>query len=586
MSQNCVLDVRFRTPHSHSASALRQTCFSLLPKLLKKTPTMSASMSVFEEMRREQQFCDALLNVAGRQFPVHKVILCSCSTYFKALFTHWSSPDCSDFEITHVSADIMKIILDFAYTGVVDVTQENLRELFIAADRFDVGGISQACCQVMEQQLSSSNCIATWQITNSFYYPQLRKKVFSYILKHFEEVVANSREFFSLSMEDLCSIIEDDQLNVKDERIVFEVVIRWIGHVPQERYQHLVILLPKIRLALIHPVYFIQCVQSNMLLQNNRACKALIRRTIQLMLDAKTISTNIYLFPTYLARPRLPRAVLMAIGGWSGNNPTSSIEAYDNHANRWVGYNGTERLNTTHKYDLVNRRWQEVAPMHVWRCYVSVALLDGFIYAMGGYNGIIRLNTVEKYSPEVNQWKLIASMNEQRSDASSTTFNGKIYICGGFNGEECLSTAECYDPLTNQWTQIAHMSRRRSGLNIIAYANEIYAVGGFTGMARLNTVEAYNPNTNMWRPMPSMLNSRSNFGMEVVEDRLYVVGGFNGFSTIPCVESYDAQTGMWSEVRDMQVSRSALSCSVVYDLPNMAEYAAHSPLPEEDLPEI
>ncbi|KAK7919280.1 hypothetical protein WMY93_010564 [Mugilogobius chulae] len=563
-------------------------------------------------MRREQQLCDALLNVAGRQFPVHKVILCCCSTYFKALFTHWSSPNCSDFEITHVSADIMEIILDFAYTGVVNVTQENLQELFMAADRFDVGGISQACCQVMEQQLSSSNCIATWQITNSFYYPQLRKKVFSFILKQFEEVVANSSEFFSLSMEDLCLIIEDDQLNVKDERIVFEVVISWIGHAPQERYQYLVLLLQKIRLALIHPDYFIQCVQSNMLLQNNRACKAVIRRTIQLMLDARTTSTNIYLFPTYLARPRLPRAVLMAIGGWSGNNPTSSIEAYDNHTNRWVGvpnndetprayhctvflggcvyliggFNGTEQLNTTHKYDLVNRRWQEVAPMHVWRCYVSVALLDGFIYAMGGYNGIERSNTVEKYSPEINQWKLIASMNEQRSDASSTTFNGKIYICGGFNGEECLSTAECYDPLTNQWTQIADMSSRRSGLNIIAYANEIYAVGGFTGTFRLNTVEAYNPNTNMWRPLPSMLNSRSNFGMEIVEDRLYVVGGFNGFNTIPCVESYDAQTGMWSEVRDMQVSRSALSCSVVYDLPNMAEYAAHSPLPEEDLPEI
>ncbi|KAK7896358.1 hypothetical protein WMY93_021683 [Mugilogobius chulae] len=571
---------------------------------------MSAPMSVFEEMRREQKLCDALLNVAGTQFLVHKVVLCSCSPYFKALFTRWSSSDCHNFEIAHVSADIMKIIVNYAYTGVVHVTLENLLELFMVADRFNVSGISQACCQVMEQQLSPRSCIAVWWITKKYYYPQLRNNVFSFILKHFEEVVSCSEEFCHLSIEDLSSIIEKDQLNVKDEKFVFEVVIRWIEHAPQERNKHLATLLPKVRLALINPEHFTQCIQSHILLQNNCATKAILRKTIQLMLDARTRGSNISLLPTYLAQPRLPCAVLVAVGGWSGNSPTNSIEAYDNRANRWVGvansdetpraYHGSVFLNgsvyliggldgttpfsTTHKYDLVNHTWQEVAPMHSRRCYVSVSLLDGFIYAMGGYNGELRLDTAEKYSPEANKWTVIGCMNELRSDASSTSFNGKIYICGGFNGEQCLSTAECYDPLTNQWTIIADMGSRRSGLSIIAYANEIYAIGGISGMARLNTVEAYNPSTNTWRAMPSMRNSRSNFGIEVVEDRLYAVGGYNGFAPMRRVESFDAQTRVWSEVRHMDVPRSALSCSLVFDLPNMADYAAPHSAPPEDNP--
>ncbi|XP_033834470.1 kelch-like protein 10 [Periophthalmus magnuspinnatus] len=565
-------------------------------------------MATFEELRKEQMLFDALLNVAGVQFPAHKLVLCSCSTYFKALFTNWSSPDRQDFDISDVSADIMEIILDYCYTQVVHITPENIQALFIAADFLGVSGITQACCQVMKEQLSPSNCIAVWGLTNQYHYPELKKQVFSYILKHFEDVVSSSEEFLHLSREDLCSIIDEDQLNVKEESTVFEAVLRWVSHAPQERITHLANLLTKVRLALVPLDYFFQQVQGNNLLQNNRECMVVVIRIISVMLDARVRESNVSL-SSRLARPRLPQALLLSIGGWSGANPVNNIEVYDNHANRWVavanndrtprayhgtvflngcvyligGFDGVVRFNTTHKYDLANHTWQEVAPMHSPRCYVSVALLDGLIYAMGGHNGDVRLETVERYSPETNQWTMISPMNEQRSDANSTAYDGKIYICGGFNGEQVLDTAECYNPLTDQWTMISNMTNRRSGVSVIAYANEIYAVGGFSGMARLNTMEAYNPRTNTWRPLPDLLYGRSNFSIGVVDERLYVVGGFNGSTTINRVECFDVKTGVWSEVQNMEISRSALSCSVAYDLPNMADYAAPRPaLPDDD----
>lgn len=59
------------------------------------------------------------------------------------------------------------------------------------------------------------------------------------------------------------------------------------------------------------------------------------------------------------------------------------------------------------------------------RCYVSTAVLDGMIYAMGGYDGQHRQNTAERYLPKTNQWSLIHPMVHQRSDASSTALKGK-----------------------------------------------------------------------------------------------------------------------------------------------------------------
>lgn len=68
----------------------------------------------------------------------------------------------------------------------------------------------------------------------------------------------------------------------------------------------------------------------------------------------------------------------------------------------------------------------QVAPMHERRCYVSVAVLDGLIYAIGGFDRYQQLKTAERYDPNTKQWTLTAPMNERRSDASATSLQGRV----------------------------------------------------------------------------------------------------------------------------------------------------------------
>lgn len=42
------------------------------------------------------------------------------------------------------------------------------------------------------------------------------------------------------------------------------------------------------------------------------------------------------------ARPRKPREVIFAVGGWSGLYPTSVIETYDPRADRWINVRSTK----------------------------------------------------------------------------------------------------------------------------------------------------------------------------------------------------------------------------------------------------
>ncbi|EDX00361.2 uncharacterized protein Dyak_GE14947 [Drosophila yakuba] len=338
-----------------------------------------------------------------------------------------------------------------------------------------------------------------------------------------------------------------------------------------------------------HP-YVLQC----------EAAKPLIVDTFKFMYDLDFLNPQADELTTPpLAMPRLPHEVIFAIGGWSGGTSKGCIETYDTRADRWVtinaedpagprayhgtavlgfkifsigGYDGVEYFNTCRVFDAVKKKWNEIAPMHCRRCYVSVTELNGMIYAIGGYDGHNRLNTVERYNPRTNQWSVIPPMNMQRSDASACTLQERIYATGGFNGQECLDSAEYYDPITNSWTRIPNMNHRRSGVSCVAFRNQLYVIGGFNGTARLSTGERFDPDTQTWHFIREMNHSRSNFGLEIIDDMIFAIGGFNGVSTISHTECYVAETDEWMEATDMNIVRSALSANNIAGLPNKRDY--------------
>ncbi|XP_075273516.1 kelch-like protein 10 [Opisthocomus hoazin] len=557
--------------------------------------------AIFNDLRLEGKLCDAIISVDGTEFKAHKNILCSCSHYFRALFTSgWDNAEKRVYKIPGTSPEMMKIIIEYAYTRRVPITADNAEDLLIAADQFNVMGIVRLCCEFLKSQLCSENCIGIWRLTDHYYCPDLREAASIFILHHFEEVTTVSTEFLDLSVNELKNIIEKDELNAKEEAAVFEALVKWIAHDPQNRRQHTAVLLSKVRLALMQVDYFLNNVKRHQFVKDNKECRGLLIKTLTTMYNLNIHGPSCSDSTNPLSRPRLPYAILFATGGWSRGSPTNAIETYDGRANKWVNvtceqaspvaYHGTAYLkgfiyiiggsdsmdyfSSVKRFDLLSKTWQQVAPMHSRRCCISIAVLNDTIYAMGGFDGHMRLNTAEQYEPETNQWTLIATMHEQRSDASATTLHEKVYICGGFNGNECSMTAEVYNTTTNQWTLIAPMTSRRSGVGVIAYGNKVYAVGGFDGISRLQTVEAYSPAANEWHTAPRMLSPRSNFGVEVVDDRLFAVGGFNGFTTTFNAEYYDEKDNAWHDIQDMGINRSALSCCVVPGLSNLREYVA------------
>ncbi|XP_038076365.1 kelch-like protein 10 [Patiria miniata] len=558
------------------------------------------AFSVFDELRKNGQLCDVVLRCENQDFPSHRNILAACSPYFRALFTNGMHETQERVvNIPNTKANLLALILDYAYTRQVKITAENVEELLPAADQFNVGGLVHLCSEFLINHLGPDNCIGIWRFAKMYFCFKLQETAFMFILVHFEEIVLlpESEEFLSLTVDELVELLYEDQLNVKMEEYVFEAVLRWIRFKEADRKAFMPRLLMNIRLGMTNTDYFMNNIKAHPYVKNNDLCKPVIVQTINYTYNFDATAGSVG--PSkVVSRPRLPYKVLFAVGGWSGGSPTSAIECYDTRADRWVmldtvnnrpraymgvavlghnlfvigGFDSNQYFNSVRMLEPQTRVWKEVAPMHSRRCYVSVAVLGGHIYAMGGFDGHTRLRSVERYEPETNQWSLIQSMNHHRSDASACAVGGCIVIVGGFNGNECLNTTELYDPEAREWRDLPRMGSRRSGVGSVSFRDYVYAVGGFNGLTRLNTMERWTINAPQWTPCPSMYIHRSNFGSMVLDDMIFIIGGFNGITTIFNVECFDPDNEEWYDACDMNVYRSALSIALIEGLPNVRQF--------------
>ena len=171
----------------------------------------------------------------------------SCVFIHRALFVRHSTHDKIVYDIPGLSSAMMELIVEFAYTSSVHVTENNVQDLCQAADQFDITAILQRCCNFLVERLCPDNCIGIWKFTDICFCPELKHKACNYIMNHFEEVVA-TEEFQMLSVQELSYILERDELNAMQESTVYEAVLHWISHSPEERNTHFALLLSKVYL--------------------------------------------------------------------------------------------------------------------------------------------------------------------------------------------------------------------------------------------------------------------------------------------------------------------------------------------------
>ncbi len=197
--------------------------------------------------------------------------------------------------------------------------------------------------------------------------------------------------------------------------------------------------------------------------------------------------------------------------------------------------------------------WSELAPMHVARSDLGVAVVNGKIYAIGGNtesgymphsdrNDYSRLgwinDTNEEYDPKTDTWTFKTPMPTPRSNFAIAVFENKIYCIGGiinwsYGKISFTGVNEVYDPATDTWETKTPMPNPSSASASVV-KGRIYVIGGGVDNQTLNQV--YDPSTDIWtikKPIPTTLGGVPNampFVLSAkVNDKIYVIRYYNSY---------------------------------------------------------
>ncbi|XP_077984881.1 kelch-like protein 18 [Glandiceps talaboti] len=546
------------------------------------------SLNLMNNLRKSQTLCDVNISVGDQTFATHKIVLAAFSNYFWAMFTGDMAEAKQDtITMKEVDAKAMELLIEYAYTGRVEIRADIVQQLLYAASLLQLSDVQISCSDFLKRQLHPTNCLGIRNIADIHTCTDLVIASERFAQKHFSEVV-KEEEFLLLPKTHLIELISSEELNVNCEEEVYTAIMRWAYHDKDKRKDDIADLLQRIRLPLLSPNFLVDTVEAEELIKQDIKCRDLLdeAKNYHMLPDRKGKFTRDKLKPR-----KSTVGLVYCVGGMDTTSQSlNCVERYDfgsgkvsivasmNTLRSGVGvavidgkiyavggHDGTQYLNSVECYDPASKRWKYVASMTRSRRYVAVGTLNGLLYAVGGYTGTLVLDDVEVYDPRTNQWKFIMSMNCRRRHVAVGVLDGHLYAVGGHDGNNYLKSMERFDPKTNSWTMMSSMGARRGGVGVATLGGKLYAMGGYDGTSNLSTLERYYPEDDRWSFVAPMNQCRSGLGVAVVGNHIYAIAGHDGAQYLNTVEMFDPRVGEWVGRATIGTSRAVAGVAVLND---------------------
>ncbi|CAH1736901.1 unnamed protein product [Aphis gossypii] len=531
---------------------------------------------VFEVLQssrnKNDSFCDIKLQTDdGTIVFGHKSILASATPYFKTMFFSVGESNKDLVKITKLDSTILKLLIDYIYTGEIMIAQENVQFVLVAADRLQLLYVEQVCVEFLQKQLDPSNCLGIKEFADLHNFKKLLSNCEAFIKKQFLEIVKYD-EFLSLSSEEVIKLISCNDVNVPFEEKVYECVIKWVKHELNQRKHLLPNLMEHVRLPLVSKEYLVENVVNEPLLKNDPKCKEYVFEALHFQVIK---SVNSFSIPkTVWSKPRQVQKIFL-ISSWSKSEKMYITNWYDPVTNQLqivpeITYCNQSSILCVVKDEFVflvcgetrcvgmtdislqgNYNWVRKPNLLERRSSFRVCVLNDCIYAIGGntenYDDYYKdfLNTIEVFSLDTQKWKTVSNKysKSERRKFGVGVLNNLIYTVGGFNGSTYLKSVECYDPSLDKWYPVAEMSIERCNVGVGVLNGIMYVVGGANELGIHKCVEAYSPYNGVWTSIADMNLCRENPVVVALDGLLYVIGGNTNSNSI---EIYNPKIKSWS----------------------------------------
>ncbi|XP_078579058.1 kelch repeat and BTB domain-containing protein 8-like [Branchiostoma floridae x Branchiostoma japonicum] len=523
-----------------------------------------------------------VLEVEGRRFPCHRLVLSAASPYFRAMFTSDMAESRQKTVVLQgLDAGMFEEILSYIYSGTLNVSLDKVQPLYQAADLLQLDYVRDTCSSYMAMNVERSTCVDLYKFADIFSVDVVRKHCLQLIYRNFSEV-ASSEEFYSLSVNQLTEIISEDWLDVKEETTVWEAVVRWVQHSREDRLHHLPSILPHIRFNLLtsndktailkHPLvreYPGRSVIRKVVKKTskvNRKRRVGTDVTEMALVFAERSREMLWMNPREGTYIRHHYDITPMTGTATCDNgiyilaehsrETYALCKYSHAGNKW------ERKSLVCREDRDNKKY-----------FDFLMEINGQLFYLIVSESVDRVVVLKKHNQHTDTWHNCSTpqLDGQLDWCFAVPCNQHIYLFTMLCGTEI----QCYDPRTDQWCDKTPPppSEYTLGYNAVAMGTEIFCTD-----QDFNTTMVYNTESDRWQILqgcPDPGNRTREYdgvpNLFVMENQLHILVAIvcdrvpgEGTKLLHLIYVYDRSADAW---RDLNVALRDKKCYAHGDLP-------------------
>jgi hypothetical protein len=208
-------------------------------------------LAPLHDMYTKREMYDIVLTVGDHSIFAHRVVLAMASKMWRAEFgrSGMAESKSKEVEVGDVSFAALKAIVDFTYTGNVELSGSSVVAIIKAANLLQVDAVERAAVQFLVERLDAGNVLSAMALGEHLSAGKigrdLQKKSRAWVNKNFG-LLAPEPSFLQLPVAELAGVVESDDLATPEEKI-FAAVMAWVKEDEAARKAELGRLLPLIR---------------------------------------------------------------------------------------------------------------------------------------------------------------------------------------------------------------------------------------------------------------------------------------------------------------------------------------------------
>ena len=206
-------------------------------------------------MYTKRELYDVVLTVGDQSLFAHRVALAMVSKMWRAEFgrSGMAESKSKEVEVEDVTFDALKAIVEYAYTGKVELAGSTVVAIIQAANLLQVVAVEHAAVDFLVERLDAGNVLSAMalgeHLSAGAIGRELRDKSRAWIDRNFALVVVEPC-FLQLPVSELASLLESDNLESPEED-VFAAVMAWVKEDAAARKGELGRLLPLVRFPMM-----------------------------------------------------------------------------------------------------------------------------------------------------------------------------------------------------------------------------------------------------------------------------------------------------------------------------------------------